>query len=63
MDDFSDLEFKPNPKLYSRTGSFVLTGYGGAYAFDRKSNSLVLGGRLGYYVFDFLQADGGVSWT
>jgi outer membrane beta-barrel protein len=63
MDDFSDLEFKPNPKLYSRTGSFVLTGYGGAYAYDRKSNSLVLGGRLGYYVFDFLQADGGVSWT
>jgi outer membrane beta-barrel protein len=62
-DDLSDLEFKPNPKLFTRTGSFVLTGYTGAYAFDRKSNSLVLGGRLGYYVFDRLQAEGGVAWT
>src|SRR6185436_19619520 len=48
LDDFADLEFKLNPKLYTRTGSFILTGYGGAYAFDRKSNSLVVGGRLGY---------------
>jgi outer membrane beta-barrel protein len=63
FDDLSDLEFKPNPKLYSRTGSFVLSAYGGAYAFDRKSNSLVLGGRLGYYVLDWLQAEGGVAWT
>lgn len=63
FDDFSDLEFKPNPKVYSRTGSYVLTGYSGAYAFDRKSNSLVLGGRLGYYVFDRLQVEGGASWT
>jgi len=62
-DDLSDLEFRPNPKLYSRTGSFTLGGYGGAYAFDRKSNSLVLGGRLGYYVFDRLQVEGGVGWT
>ena len=63
LDDLSGLEFRPNPKLYTRTGSFVLGGYGGAYAFDRKSNSLVLGGRLGYYVFDRLQAEAGVSWT
>ncbi|HTM57176.1 MAG TPA: outer membrane beta-barrel domain-containing protein [Candidatus Udaeobacter sp.] len=62
-DDLSDLEFKPNPRLYSRTGSFVIGGYGGAYAFDRKSNSLVLGGRLGYYVFDRLQAEAGLAWT
>jgi outer membrane beta-barrel protein len=62
-DDLSDLEFKPNPRLYSRTGSFVLGGYGGAYAYDRKSNSLVLGGRLGYYVLDRLQAEGGLAWT
>jgi outer membrane beta-barrel protein len=62
-DDLADLEFKPNPKLFTRTGSFVLTGYTGAYAFDRKSNSLVLGGRLGYYVFDRIQAEGGVGWT
>jgi outer membrane beta-barrel protein len=63
FDDMSDLEFRPNPKLFTRTGSFILSGYAGAYAFDRKSNSLVLGGRLGYYVFDRLQAEGGVSWT
>lgn len=63
FDDLSDLEWKPNPKLFTRTGSYILTGYVGAYAFDRKSNSLVLGGRLGYYVFDRLQAEGGVGWT
>jgi outer membrane beta-barrel protein len=62
-DDLSNLEFKPNPKLYSRTGAFILTGYAGAYSFDRMSNSLVLGGRLGYYVFDMLQIEGGLSWT
>lgn len=62
-DDLADLEFKPNPKLFTRTGSFILTGYTGAYAFDRKSNSLVLGGRVGYYVFDRIQAEGGVGWT
>jgi outer membrane beta-barrel protein len=63
FDDMSDLEFKPNPKLYSRTGTYMLTGYGGAYAFDRKSNSFVAGGRVGYYVFDRLQVEGGLSWT
>jgi len=63
LDDLSALEFRPNPKLFTRTGSFVLSGYTGAYAFDRKSNSLVLGGRLGYYVFDRVLAEAGVSWT
>jgi outer membrane beta-barrel protein len=63
FEDLSDLEFKANPKLYSRTGTIVLSGYGGAYAFDRKSNSLVLGGRLGYYLFDRIQFEGGLSWT
>lgn len=63
FDDMSDLEFKPNPKIYSRTGSYTLAGYAGAYAFDRKSNSLVLGGRLGYYVLDRLHAEVGVAWT
>ena len=63
LDDLSGLEFRPNPKLYTRTGSYVLSGYAGAYAFDRKSNSLVLGGRLGYYVFDRVLAEAGVSWT
>lgn len=62
-DDFSILEFKPNPKMYSRVGSFILTGYTGAYAFDRKSNSLVLGGRIGYYVLSFASIEGGVTWT
>jgi outer membrane beta-barrel protein len=61
--DDSGLEYRPNKKIYSRTGSFILTGYSGAYAFDRKSNSLVIGGRLGYYIFDRLQADGGLAWT
>jgi outer membrane beta-barrel protein len=63
MDDLSGLEFRPNARLYSRTGSYVLSGYSGAYAFDRKSNSLVLGGRLGYYIFDRLQVEAGASWT
>jgi len=63
FDDLSDLEWRPNPKLYSRTGSFIVGGYLGGYSFDRKSNSLVVGGRLGYYVFDRLQFEGGVGWT
>lgn len=63
FDDLSHLEFRPNPKLYSRTGSFVMATYAGTYAFDRKSNSLVLGGRLGYYIFDRLLAETGVGWT
>ena len=63
FDDLSDLQFRPNQKLYSRTGSYVLTGYAGAYAFDRKSNSLTLGGRLGYYVLDRLHAEVGFGWT
>lgn len=63
FDDLSDLEFKPNPKTYSRTGSYTLGAYGGAYAFDRKSNTLVLGGRLGYYVFDRIRVEAGLGWT
>ncbi len=63
FDDLSDLEFKPNPRLYSRTGSYVLGLYSGGYAFDRKSNSFVLGTRVGYYLFDMLQAEAGFSWT
>jgi hypothetical protein len=62
-DDLSGLEFRPNPRLFSRIGSFTVTGYGGGYSFDRKSNSLLLGGRLGYYIFDFINVEGGVSWT
>ena len=62
-DDLSALEFRPNPRLFSRIGSFTVTGYGGGYSFDRKSNSLLLGGRLGYYIFDFVNVEGGVSWT
>lgn len=63
LDDMSDLEFRPNPRLYSRTGAFLLEGYTGGYAFDQKSNSLVAGGRLGYYVFDRVTVEGGLSWT
>jgi outer membrane beta-barrel protein len=63
LDDLTSFEYKPNPRLYTRTGAFVLGGYGGAYAYDRKSNSAVLGGRLGYYVFDRVVAEAGVSWT
>jgi len=62
-DDLSGLEFRPNPRLFSRIGSFAVTAYGGGYSFDRKSNSLATGGRLGYYVFDFIEVEGGVSWT
>jgi outer membrane beta-barrel protein len=63
FDDMSDLEFRPNPRLFTRTGTFILGGYLGAYAFDRKSNSLVMGGKLGYYVFDRLQVEGSLSYT
>ena len=59
----SDLEFRPNPRMFSRIGTFTVTGYTGGYSFDRKSNSLMLGGRLGYYVFDAVEVEGGVSWT
>jgi outer membrane beta-barrel protein len=61
--DLSGLEFRPNPKMFSRIGSFTLTGWGGGYSFDRKSNSIALGGRVGYYLLDRLQFEGGVSWT
>ena len=61
--DLSGLEFRPNPKMFSRIGSFALTGYTGGYSFDRKSNSLALGGRVGYYLLDWLEFEGGVSWT
>lgn len=63
LDDMAGLEFKPNPRLFSRTGMFLIEGYSGGYAFDQKSNSLVAGGRLGYYVFDRLTVEGGLSWT
>jgi outer membrane beta-barrel protein len=63
FDDMSDLEFRPNPRLFSRVGSFALTAYAGGYAFDRKSNSLVLGARLGYHVFEFIEIEGGLGWT
>lgn len=63
FDDMSDLEFRPNPKLFSRIGSFSFTAFTGGYAFDRKSNSLVLGGRVGYYLFEFVEVEGSVGWT
>ena len=63
FDDMSDLEFRPNPKLFSRVGTFGLTVYTGGYSFDRKSNSLVLGGRLGYHVIEYVSVEGSVSWT
>lgn len=61
--DLSGLEFRSNPRLYSRAGSFLLTGRAGGYAFDRKSNSLAVGGSIGYYLLDFLEVEGGVGWT
>lgn len=63
FDDMSGLEFRPNPRLFSRVGSFSLTPYAGGYAFDRKSNSLALGGRFGYYLLEFLGVEGNVGWT
>ena len=61
--DMSDLEFRPNPRLFSRVGSFNVTGFTGGYSFDRKSNSLVLGGRIGYYLLEFIEVEGTVGWT
>ncbi len=63
FEDLSHLEMRPNPRLFSRVGAFTLSGYAGGYAYDRKSNSVALGGRMGYYLFDFLEVEGGVSWT
>ena len=62
-EDLSGMKMSPNPRLYTRTGSFVLEGYAAGYAFDRESNSLALGGRLAYYVFDRLQVECGAGWT
>ena len=61
--DMSGLEYRPNPRLFSRVGSFTFTMYSGGYAFDRKSNSLVLGTRLGYYLLEFVGLEGTVGWT
>lgn len=61
--DMSGLEFRPNPRLFSRVGSFAFTLYSGGYAFDRKSNSLVLGTRLGYYLLEYVGVEGSVGWT
>ncbi len=63
FDDMSDLEFRPNPRLFSRVGSFTMTAYGGGYAFDRKSNSLSLGGRFGYYMLEYIGVEGNLGWT
>ena len=63
FDDMSDLEFRPNPRLFSRVGSFSFTAFTGGYALDRKSNSLVLGGRVGYYLFEYVEVEGSVGWT
>lgn len=63
FDDLSGLEFRPNPRLFSRVGSFSLRAYTGAYAFDRKSNSLLLGGSLGYQLLDHVEIEGGLAWT
>jgi len=63
FDDMSDLEFRPNPRLFSRVGSFSLTAYMAGYAFDRKSNSLAFGGRVGYYLFEFVEVEGSVGFT
>jgi outer membrane beta-barrel protein len=63
FDDMSQLEFRPNPRLFSRVGSYSLTLYAGGYAFDRKSNSLVLGGRLEYYLLEYIGIEGGIGWT
>jgi outer membrane beta-barrel protein len=62
-EDLANVKMSPNPRLYTRTGSFVLEGYAAGYAFDRESNSLALGGRLAYYVFDRLQVETGAAWT
>ena len=62
-DDLSGLEYRVNPRLYSRVGAFTLGAYTGGYAFDRKSNSLVAGGNLGYYVLDFVVVEAGLAWT
>ncbi len=61
--DMSGLEFRPNPRLFSRVGSFSFSLYSGGYAFDRKSNSLVLGTRLGYYLLEYVGLEGSVGWT
>ena len=63
FDDMSDLEFRPNPRLFSRVGSFSLTAYTGGYAFDRKSNSIVFGGRVGYHLLEYVEVEGSVGLT
>jgi len=62
-EDLSGQKMSPNPRLYTRTGSYTLEGYAAGYAFDRESNSLALGGRLAYYVFDRFLVETGAGWT
>ena len=62
-EDLPGVKMSPNPRLYTRTGTFALEGYVAGYAFDRESNSLALGGRLAYYVLDRLQVETGAGWT
>ena len=63
FDDMSNLEFRPNPRLFSRVGSYSVTLYAGGYAFDRKSNSLALGSRIEYYLLEYIGIEGGIGWT
>lgn len=63
FDDLSGLELRPNPRLYSRIGTFTFTGYVGGYSFDQKANSFSAGSRVGYYLLDFLEVEGGLSWA
>ncbi|MFN0150269.1 MAG: outer membrane beta-barrel domain-containing protein [bacterium] len=62
-EDLSGLEFRANPRLFSRRGRFTVSGGVGGYAFDQKSNSLTLGAKLGYYLFDRVLFEGGLGWT
>lgn len=62
-EDLSGLEFRANPRLFSRRGRFTVSGGAGGYAFDQKSNSLTMGAKLGYYLFDRVLFEGGLSWT
>ncbi len=63
FDDMSGLEFRPNPRLFSRVGSYGMTLYAGGYAFDRKSNSLVLGARFEYFLLEMVGIEAGLGWT
>jgi outer membrane beta-barrel protein len=58
-----DVHFVTDPYEYRRDQSFNFTPMAGMYSGDQQSNSISLGGRLGYYLTDRYEVEAGVGFT